>query len=81
LSGLRELMAMPSAGDLALYGAGAPGGDVSCLDEGGVHAGPSPAELEDFILHPPGVGLPDAPLAHPVQLSRHFGAYHDGDAQ
>ena len=78
LRGLRELMAMPSAGDLVLYGIGAPAGDVSFLDERGAHAGPSPAELDTFILHPPTVGLPDAPLTHPVQLYRHFAAYHDG---
>ncbi len=78
LRGLRELMAMPSAGDLVLYGIGAPAGDVSFLDERGAHAGPSPAELDTFILHPPTVTLPDAPLTHPVQLYRHFAAYHDG---
>jgi type I phosphodiesterase/nucleotide pyrophosphatase len=77
LKGLRELMAMPSAGDLVLYGIGAPAGDVSFLDERGAHAGPSPAELDTFILHPPNVTLPDAPLTHPVQLYRHFAAYHD----
>ncbi len=80
LSGLRELMAMPSAGDLVLYGIGAPGGDVSFLDERGAHAGPSPAELQTFILHPPTVALPEAPLTHPVQLYRHFAAYRDGAA-
>ena len=80
LRGLRELMAMPSAGDLVLYGIGAPAGDVSFLDERGAHAGPSPAELDTFILHPPTVTLPDAPLTHPVQLYQHFAAYHDGIA-
>jgi len=77
LSGLRELMAMPGAGDLVLYGTGAPGGDVSFLDEHGAHAGPSPAELHTFILHPPTVALPEASLTHPVQLYAHFVAYHD----
>ncbi len=69
---------MPSAGDLVLYGIGAPAGDVSFLDERGAHAGPSPAEMDTFILHPPSVTLPDAPLTHPVQLYRHFAAYRDG---
>jgi hypothetical protein len=73
--GLRELMAMPSAGDLVIYGIGAPAGDVSFLDERGAHAGPSPAELDTFILHPPNVMLPDAPLTHPIQLYPHFAAY------
>lgn len=80
MRGLRELMAMPSAGDLVLYGIGAPAGDVSFLDERGAHAGPSPAELDTFILHPPTVTLPDAPLTHPVQLYQHFAAYHDAIA-
>jgi hypothetical protein len=73
--GLRELMAMPSAGDLVIYGIGAPAGDVSFLDERGAHAGPSPAELDTFILHPPAVVLPEAPLTHPIQLYPHFAAY------
>lgn len=71
---------MPSAGDLVLYGIGAPAGDVSFLDERGAHAGPSPSELDTFILHPPTVTLPDAPLTHPVQLYQHFAAYHDAIA-
>jgi hypothetical protein len=78
VSGLRQLMAMPSAGDLVLYGIGAPGGDVSFIDERGAHAGPSAAELQTFILHPPSVTLPEAPLTHPVQLYPHFLAYGNG---
>ncbi|HEV8438337.1 MAG TPA: alkaline phosphatase family protein [Methylomirabilota bacterium] len=78
LNGLRELMAMPGAGDLVLYGTGAPGVDVSFIDERGAHAGPAPAELHTFILHPPTVTLPQAPLTHPVQLYPHFLAYRDG---
>jgi hypothetical protein len=77
LSGLRELMAMPSAGDLVLYGIGAPGGDVSFLSERGAHAGPSPAEMHTFILHPPGVRLPEPALTHPAQLYPHFLRYRE----
>jgi hypothetical protein len=77
LEGLRHLMAMPSAGDLVLYGIGAPGGDVSFIDERGAHAGPSEDELHTFILHPAAVPLPGAPLTHPVQLYPHFLAYRD----
>jgi len=75
LTGLRELMAMPSAGDLVLYGIGAPEGDVSFLPEVGAHAGPSEAELHTFLLYPPDVELPGAPLTHPIQLYPHFAAY------
>jgi len=78
VSGLREMRAMPGAGDLVLYGTGAPGGDVSFLDERGAHARPSPAEPHTFILHSPTVTLPETPLTHPVQLYVHFAAYHDG---
>lgn len=72
---LSELMAMPSAGDLVLYGIGAAGGDVSFLDERGAHAGPSEAELHTFLLHSPTVTLPAEALTHPIQLYPHFAAY------
>jgi Type I phosphodiesterase / nucleotide pyrophosphatase len=80
VAGLHDLMAMPSAGDIVLYGTGAPGGDVSFIDELGAHAGPSQEELHTFILHPPSVELPDAPLTHPVELYPHFRAYRDAGA-
>lgn len=78
LQGLRELMAMPSAGDLVLYGIEAAAGDTSFVPEHGAHAGPSEHELHTFILHPPDVPLPAAPITHPVQLYPHFAAYQSG---
>jgi hypothetical protein len=78
LQGLRELMAMPSAGDLVLYGIAAAAGDISFVPELGAHAGPSEHELHTFILHPPDAALPAAPLTHPVQLYPYFLAYDDG---
>lgn len=80
MTGLRELMAVPSAGDLVLDGIGAPGGDVSFLEERGAHPGPSQAELHAFILHPPPVRLPEGPLTHPVQLSPHCAASREARA-
>jgi hypothetical protein len=81
LKGLRDLMAMPSAGDLVLYGICAPDSDVSFIDERGAHAGPSETEMQTFILHPATVTLP-APLTHPAQLYPHFAAYgEDADAK
>jgi hypothetical protein len=71
---LAQLIAMPSAGDLVLYGHGAPEGDVSYIDEVGAHAGPSLDELETFVISPPGVRMPE-PLAHPLQLYPHFLSY------
>jgi hypothetical protein len=78
VQGLRELMAMPSAGDLVLYGIGAPAGDVSFLDERGAHGGPSPAELATFFIHPSRVAVDAAALTHPVRLYPHFLAYLTG---
>jgi hypothetical protein len=80
VTGLRDLLAMPSAGDIVLYGTGAPGGDVSFIDELGAHAGPSEEELHTFILHPPWVRLPAEPLTHPVDLYPHFRAYREAEA-
>jgi hypothetical protein len=77
LAGLRDLMAMPSAGDIVLYGTGAPGGAVSFVDEPGSHAGPSEEELHAFILHPPAVRLPEGALTHPRQLYPHFMTYRN----
>ena len=50
LQGIADLMAMPSAGDLVIYGIDAPGGHVSFIPEVGAHAGPSPEELHTFIV-------------------------------
>jgi Type I phosphodiesterase / nucleotide pyrophosphatase len=80
VAGLRDLMAMPSAGDIVLYGIGAPGGHVSFIDERGAHAGASEEELQTFILHPASVRLPAGDLTHPVQLYPHFRAYRETGA-
>ncbi len=77
LSGLRDLMAMPSAGDLVLYGNAASVGDVSFIAESGAHAGPSADEMQVFVLHPPSAPLPGAPLTHPIQLYPVFARYLD----
>jgi hypothetical protein len=77
LSGLRDLMAMPSAGDLVVYGTGARAGDVSFIAEAGAHAGPSADEMQVFVLHPPAAPVPDAPLTHPIQLYPIFARYLD----
>jgi hypothetical protein len=67
LRGLTTLMAMPSVGDLVVYGTDAPKGHVSYIDEVGAHAGPSPEELHTFIVAPSGAPVP-ASLHHPLQL-------------
>jgi hypothetical protein len=77
LDGIAELMAMPSIGDLVIYGIDAPGGHVSFIPERGAHAGPSPEEMQTFVLRPPHVSLP-LPLRHPTQLYEHFIRYRAG---
>ena len=76
LAGLRDLMAMPSAGDLVVYGIGAPENDVSFIPERGAHAGPSEHEMCTFLIHPEAVSLP-GPLHHPIELYAHFAAYRE----
>jgi hypothetical protein len=75
-AGIRDLMAMPSAGDLVLYGLEAPSGHVSFIAETGAHAGPTADEMQTFIVAPPGVTLPE-PITHPLQLYPHFAQYQD----
>ncbi len=75
-AGIRDLMAMPSAGDLVLYGLEAPNGHVSFVSEVGAHAGPTADEMQTFIVTPPGVTL-SGPITHPLQLYPHFMRYQD----
>ena len=67
MRGLATLMAMPSAGDLVVYGTDAPEGHVSYIDEVGAHAGPSPDELHAFVVAPLDVSLPAA-IEDPLEL-------------
>ena len=67
-------MAMRSAGDLVVYGIGAPEGNVSYVPEVGAHAGPSPEELHTFLIQPPGVANRD-PVRHPLELYDLFASY------
>jgi hypothetical protein len=71
---LAALMAMPSAGDLVVYGIGAPEGHVSFIDEVGGHAGPSHEELHSFLVGPAHARLP-ARIDHPIQLYEVFIRY------
>ena len=76
LKGIADLMTMPSAGDLVIYGIDAPEGHVSFIPELGAHAGPSPEELHTFIMRPAKVILP-SPISHPIQLYEHFIRYQE----
>lgn len=77
VAGIRDLMAMPSAGDLVLYGLEASEGHVSFISETGAHAGPTEDEMQTFIVTPPGVTL-STPITHPLQLYPHFVQYQAG---
>ena len=77
---MTTLMAMPSAGDLVVYGTDAPEGHVSYIDEKGAHAGPSAEELHTFVVAPSRAPLP-ASLNHPLQLYEVFIRYQlDGES-
>jgi hypothetical protein len=71
---IADLMRMPSAGDLVIYGTDAPNGHVSFIAERGAHAGPSADEMQTFIVRPGSVTLPSG-ITHPVQLYDHFIGY------
>jgi hypothetical protein len=73
-AGIADLMEMPRAGDLVIYGHNAPDGNVSYIAEIGAHAGPSHDELHTFIVAPNDVTLPQ-PLRHPIQLYDVFVRY------
>jgi hypothetical protein len=73
-AGIRDLMTMPSAGDLVIYGLDASDGNVSFIPEIGAHGGPSAAEMDTFLIHPSAVDVP-APITHPIQLYSHFVRY------
>jgi hypothetical protein len=74
--GIRDLMAMPSAGDLVVYGIDAPEGNVSYVPEIGAHGGTSHDELHTFLIHPRRAHVPVS-LTHPVQLYPFFLRYQD----
>ena len=76
VEGIRDLMAMPSAGDLVVYGIDAPEGNVSYVPEVSAHAGTSYDELHTFLIHPRGVDVP-SPVAHPIELYPVFLRYQD----
>jgi hypothetical protein len=71
VEGIRDLMAMPSAGDLVIYGNDTPEGNVSYVAEHGAHAGISEDEMETFVVAPGGSALPGR-IRHPLELYPHL---------
>ena len=76
VAGLGDLMAMPSAGDLVLYGIDAAEGNVSFIAETGAHAGPSHDELHTFVIGPADAPLPES-VQHPIELYAYFMTYQE----
>jgi hypothetical protein len=76
VAGIADLMAMPSAGDLVLYGIDAAQGNISYVAETGAHAGPSQDELHTFIIGPAGARLPES-VQHPIELYAYFMTYQE----
>ena len=76
VAGIADLMAMPSAGDLVLYGIDAAEGNVSYIAETGAHAGPSADELHTFLFGPADAPLPEA-IRHPIELYPYFMTYQE----
>ena len=69
-----DLISCPSAGDLVLVGAGAPGGQTVAYPwEFGSHGGLAPEELETFMVHPAELGdQPFAQVKRPAELHDFF---------
>jgi len=79
MQGIIDLMGMPSAGDLVLYGLEATNGNISFIAETGAHAGPTEDEMQTFVIAPPHVRL-GGPIAHPLELYPRFAAYQEAAA-
>lgn len=75
--GLQDLLAMPSSGDVILYGHYTAEGCVNFLDERGSHAGPSESELYAFVAAPPRVAFDFRAVMRARDLHPLFARYHD----
>ncbi|MGH7320516.1 MAG: hypothetical protein ACRELA_12935 [Candidatus Rokuibacteriota bacterium] len=75
--GLQNLLAMPSAGDIVLFGHYTTHGCVSFLGERGSHAGPSEEELYGFVMAPPDVRFDFESVSGPTDLYPLFVGYQD----
>ncbi len=69
---LQQMVATPSAGDLIVFGAGAPGGDVAFSWEFGSHGGVGYGDVETFFIHPWFVDMDGPSVMGPLDLHRFF---------
>ncbi|MGH7267632.1 MAG: alkaline phosphatase family protein [Candidatus Rokuibacteriota bacterium] len=77
VQGLQDLLAMPSAGDVVVFGHYAAGGCVSFLGERGSHAGPSEDELYGFVMAPRDAEFDFEAVTSPADLYRLFAGYRE----
>jgi type I phosphodiesterase/nucleotide pyrophosphatase len=77
VQGLDDLLAMPSAGDVMVFGHYSTQGCVSFLNERGSHAGPSEEELYGVLLAPPGVTFHFDGVSRPRDLYPLFAGYQE----
>lgn len=69
---LQQMVATPSSGDLIVFGAGVPGGDVAYSWEFGSHGGVGLGDVETFVIHPWFVRLDGPDVMGPLDLHRFF---------
>lgn len=69
---LTEMIATPSAGDLVVFGAGVPGGDVAYAWEFGSHGGVGCGDVESFFIHPSSIEAEHLRGAGPLELHAFF---------
>ncbi len=74
------MLAMPSAGDLLVFGAGVPGGDVAYSWEFGSHGGLGRGDVETFFIHPARVRF-ERRVEGPLDLYRFFTERYGGHAR
>ena len=63
--GLWRVTLFPRAGDICLWGGGAPAGDITFSEDRGAHSGWTDGEVEAFVMTSPGLEL------DPRNLTRH----------
>jgi hypothetical protein len=73
---LEDLLAMPSGGDVILYGHYAPAGCINFLGERGSHAGPPEGELYAFLAAPPAIAFDFSRVTCARDLHPMFARYH-----
>lgn len=75
MQALIDLMSMPSAGDLIIYGNGSGQGTISYLGERGSHAGLSADELFAFVIYPKNVDFAFERVTRPRDFYNFFSRY------